>query len=492
MKQFLKKYHYQFNYILLALFLTCFHPLYIFSSDSYFMIAQGKDILNGGLFRTSDIFSVHDGFAFLHQKWLMCIETYFVYSLFGNMGLVVMSFILFFLGIGMMIYILEFFMPRHFAVNIPVLVMATYVLAMFSAYRPQMIAFLLLCLLLLGLEKYVNDVIHTKSYYVLFFLISLFMMWYHSTLWIFTVVFWLPYFCDFSGEYKHNKPELLKVLVAILAASICQPNGIKQYSYMWNCMRATSPVYLRLVGELKSNPTSIENILIYVLSLLCLILWIWHEKFNLRAAYMLIGAVGLSIISYRFNIYAVLLSVFAIAISNAGIYPSATKWQKAVISLSMMFTVFFSAHMAMSTYNETYYKGMLDYGLGQKAVNTLTANIDNPSDVTLCCIPADVGSFAISQGYRVYFDCRAEMYDIAINKHKDILSEYLGIIGGKYNGNNTDTFMMDFNEDYSFDYYVVSNRSDFVIDSLSQYAFCNYSDECYSIYSFTDDRIFKE
>ena len=56
-------------------------------TDSYFILAEGRDILENGIKYTNS-FTVVDGLDIVVQQWLWCVLIYCIYSVLGNLGLI--------------------------------------------------------------------------------------------------------------------------------------------------------------------------------------------------------------------------------------------------------------------------------------------------------------------------------------------------------------------------------------------------------------------
>lgn len=56
-------------------------------TDSYFILAEGREILENGIKYTNS-FTVVDGLDIVVQQWLWCVLMYGIYSILGNVGLI--------------------------------------------------------------------------------------------------------------------------------------------------------------------------------------------------------------------------------------------------------------------------------------------------------------------------------------------------------------------------------------------------------------------
>ena len=475
---------------LYCLALSFFHPLNAFSADCYFMAAQGYDIIRNGFTRAKDITTVH-GFDFMHQKWAMCIDSYCTYTLFGQAGILIGTAMLFFVALFIFWLILDRLNPGEDAFNAFLLFVAAISLGFMVSFRPQMISLVCLLVFLVAMEDMIQQ--PRKMHYAIFFGLSIIVMWYHSTMWVMLLIFMLPYVFDLKilkkipgcvNDKSASPLQLLLTFISILLGSLFQPNGIHQYKYMYVCLTATSDIYKELINELLPQLDSNANICIYLLILSGVALMIKTKKYRLRGAYMMAGALIFSLTAYRLNFYAVILACFGIAINyQVQDFKLPKKTSRALLILIVSASCLWSLAVIDMTYiHRDRYDYRIEYA-GKTAIDTLTKEV-RPENTTLFCATTDAGSYAILQGYKVYFDCRAEVYDININHKKDVLTEYNDILNGKYKNNTSLSYMKDFDDDYHFDYYVVHKEGGLIRQSLDAYARKIYQDEYNAIYTF--------
>lgn len=458
------------------------------------MAAHGKDMLENGLVRTTDIFSVHD-FDFMYQKWAMCINTHWLYEHFGIVGIVVGSMVLFYIFIAVMAFALIQLNPKRDGFNAFVLMISALSVSLVSAFRPHMIAATLLVIFLMLMETFIRT--PKKVHYLWFLLISVAIMWYHSTMWILLPVFMMPYLCDIKvleklpgcvNDPAPDKKNLLKALGVMLFGSLLQPNGLAQYRYMYVCMAAPSGAYKEFIGELRPQLLSISNICMYALVVFGIIVILSTKKYRLRAVYMICGGFLMILMSFRFVPYSAAIIAFGLGLNyQLDDIEITGRLRKAIVGACVFLSVVWAAGVLKFTYNGEDYRYTIEFA-GIPAIDLISESETRPhEDVRICSLSSDAGSYAMVCGYKVYFDCRAEVYDIRLNHKKDVLGEFVGLLHGRYKDNDTLTFMKDFDDDYDFDYYIVHKDETNAIKSLDRCANRLYKDEYMLIYSFDKD-----
>ena len=204
--------------------------------DHFFMIAHAKDMLANGLYRNTDIFTVHEGFYFLYQKWAMCFLVYLLYQIGGFQlidfaGTVVLA----------VLCILIFGIMYRYNSKYPSLNLVIGSLFMFEVMpgqtlRPHVISLFVIIMEIYELERYRKGNIQTGWHLLLFLAIcSLVTMWFHSTMWILCILTVLPYIFCRERENCSRKAIVLGIIIMCLM-SLLQPNFLEQYHYMWVCM----------------------------------------------------------------------------------------------------------------------------------------------------------------------------------------------------------------------------------------------------------------
>lgn len=495
------------------------------SCDIYFMVKHGEDILQNGFFRKYDIFSMHPDLQFMSQKWLSCIVVYWLYNVAGIHAIRVASCILT-LGLFSLMYVtLNKMSPNTTNVNILFIAIVGYGMLNDTVLRPHLIAAYFLMFELICLERYVRGLLTCKTLYISMSIVSLCIMWFHSTMWYMCIIFIIPYLLDVKyivdgikvnnypviKHVKHvsyNKKPLLVCVCLMLFASLLQPYGLLQYKYMFICLTASGEKYCHISELHALAPLSIMAICMYIILAIMLYLSVKYKVVRLRCFYMTLGGVLMSGIAVRLFFFSVLLWIVAIGnlLSDCITDEVQSKFRKKrvyimtiVTNLSVMticvITVAITGYVTITgNFTETY-----NNLRGITAIDTLTRNVEDIDSLKIYT-DADVGSYLIVSNGHPYIDCRAEVYDIKLNGSNDVLNEYHNLLLGYYEGKpiNDENVVHQFQDKYDFDYYVLSKNMmeselniRYMYKILSDELYCNYEDEYYAIYSANDVRTFE-
>lgn len=447
--------------------------------DTLWMYAHGKDMIEHGLVRNTDIFSIHDSFSFLYQKWLMCLLTYIIVNQFGWTGLTIATnCILLALLLSMHLLVVKFD-RKHLLLNAIMIAICGLELGCYNQlqFRPHMIACLIFVYMFFNLEKYARgESVNGVVFHIKFVISSIILMWFHSTMWILYVIVFLPYVCNFKfvarflsninvyvKEKHYEIKPLCIIMIEMFAAGILNPYGLKQYKYMMTCITAVGSKY-SLVEELQPIPLYSASLLI----LYCGIALFMFEHINQRlnepiylpSLYLVIGSVIMPFVSYRLVVYSCLFVSIAFIfqlsyIHNHHLHFTRALWVVIIFACFLVCGNAYNGKKISCLIYETPEDGI--------PVDALSTAIDNIYDRTggnarIFSTTPHIGSYAIYKGLKPYHDCRQEVYDVNINKAYDVLEEELDIHqNGMFRGKSlNDGGLIAIQNEYHFDYYVLT------------------------------------
>lgn len=489
-------------------------PLFLWSGlqgvDNLYMYAHAKDMLANGLVRTIDIFSMHENLSFSYQKWAACILTYFIVHNFGWNGLTIATYILIFaLLFGLYLFGRKF-NGNHMLFNTAMIMSCAFLLEANGTlrFRPHVIAGIIFIYMFYILEQYVNGLITADwKFYLRFIIASVILMWFHSTMWIMFIVVFLPYVFNFSrishifSQREYKMKPLLISMVLMFVAGVFNPNGLKQYQYMWACLRASGSTYSH-VDELQPMPLPAYlpvlaiGLLIFVFMVYSL--YVYHIPIYMPSVYLVAGSLIMPLISWRLVFYSALFITIACMTQTA-------KHSYKNLGLGNMimplFIFFLSLCIVLVGFSlKSFYNNIPDKslwcGTRESEINdTIDLLSDRSPNATVFNVTAHVGSYSIYKGLRPYMDCRAEVYDINVNKCIDVLSEIHDFSDNMFHDVQLDEGgILLVNDTYNPDYYVLTRYSDAdmnikaALDNTE--AFCLYAGENVWIYSFEDSEKF--
>ena len=474
--------------------LTCFMVSGGVSSDVYFMINSAETMLEEG-FHYADSLSMFQDMTFYTQKWAMCFLTYFVYTIGKMPALMLGMYVLGFIRSIMLFETINVINPKSKTKNLFISTFACLLLNVYTLdFRPSVIADCFIFLEIIMLEKHKRKKLNNKNVISLCIgsaIISLCVMWFHSTMWPMCIVFVLPYLFDnyrlnkffsvckfkkLQASYSKTWPFALSILSMTLAG-LFQPNGIKQFWYML-CV-ILSPNSLSFAQECRKITFGDGwSIAIMILIACVVICFSQTNKIELRFVYMFIGTLIMTFTAQRCLEYF-LPSVFfmiasCVAESDSGTFKALQESFEIYVAIAIC--IAFVGAMNLLYNIHAYKNGDIDEILGYK-VDNIFYESDVPFDSKIYC-SFDLGSYLEYLGYKPYIDGRLEAFSFMINQQYDVLGEYSATYDGSV------PHLEYLNEKYSFDYYIVLNTSGFV-ESLS-YTNANllYQDDYYSVYSY--------
>lgn len=465
-------------------FMAAVLPLFLWNRlqgvDNLYMYAHGEDMVLNGLFRDRDIFSMHEDFGFLYQKWAACILTYGIVKVFGWAGLTAATYgLIFLLLAGLYLFGCKYD-KNHRMVTVLAVMACAYLMEANGTlrFRPHVIAGLVFLYLFYGIEKYVKqEWVPDVRFYLRFFTASVVLMWFHSTMWIMYLVVFLPYVMNFKWlgrrypklfvKADYAKKPLWTAMIVMFFAGVCNPNGWKQYSYMLACLKATGEKYSH-VDELQRMPFPAYMVLLTVGCLL--LLWVCYlhlahrVQMDVPGMYLLFGSLIMPLVSWRLVFYSAMFLAIACMLQTGRMKEKGFGLKPYVMPcvLCLMGAVILLAGGLSRLSVRSSSKEALACGTKiQEIIDAVDFVADLEEDATVFTTTAHVGSYGIYKHLKPYMDCRAEVYDDAINGKSDILSEIHGLSGGVYQDMAlTEGGIHKLQQDYQPDYYVLTRYSD--------------------------------
>ena len=478
--------------------------------DDYFMYLQGKDILTGNIHRTTDFLSLHEGFAFLHQKWLMCIATYIAWTAGEEKGLYVAGFIISFILYMSVFMCMDKLNPKYRILNLITGAVAILPIAISREFRPQIISMTMLILMITALEQYTNGQnSNHKRLYIKLTIYSLITMWFHSTMWYLCLIYMLPYIAEtlipenkYIKTQKYDRKPIWISTACIILSSILQPNGIKQYPYMFGCINATNDKYKILVDELETISITDPKILISIIEISLIIYIIINTKKIIPRHILLIsGSVLMAVLSRRMIYYQIILITPIIA-EMMNTLPKENKviqWtqnktnriflQIMTITITVMIIAFCKVILISTPLKANQYTKAGYYTIDLIRENSKT---ENPK---IFSSSIRINTYSLLYSMKPYIDGRIEIFDKNINKKEDIIQEIIDVATNIENEpENTPEIINSLQTKYDFDYYIIYKANDIVtkslINTLKNNAYTNYEDELWTIFSTKDTQTF--
>lgn len=463
-------------------FMAAVLPLFLWNRlqgvDNLYMYAHGEDMVLNGLFRDRDIFSMHEDFGFLYQKWAACILTYGIVKLSGWGGLTVATYVLIFLLLaGLYLFGCKYDTDHRMVSALAVMACAYLMEANGTLrFRPHVMAGLVFLYLFYGIEKYIRqEWAPDIRFYLRFFTASVVLMWFHSTMWIMYLAVFLPYVMNFKWlgmrypelfvKADYEKKPLWTAMSIMFLAGACNPNGWKQYSYMLSCLKAAGEKYSH-VDELQRMPFPAYMVLLTVGCLLLLWVWYLHAEHKVRmdvtAVYLISGSLIMPLISWRLVFYSAMFLAIACMLQTGRMKKKGSgSWAMPAVLCLMGAVTLLAGGLSRLSVRSSSGEALARGTKIQEVIDAVDFVADLDEDASVFTTTAHVGSYGIYRHLKPYMDCRAEVYDDTINKKADILSEIHGLSGNRYHDMVlTEGGINALQRDYQPDYYVLTCYSD--------------------------------
>lgn len=464
-------------------------------SDSYYMIATGKYILENGIPKTNPFLAV-DGFDIAIQNWLYCVIQYLFSLCDGLIGIQFLSllqYILFSFTCYQLIKRRGNGRREAAAFTLFADVCMSYVMC---AARPAVLTFVWLLLIIYALDEYKK----TQSKIIFFVLpaASIFTANIQSSNLIFflcPVLAWIAawimeYFkrdvSDKGAAYKSLCPILLITLIAVFVAFL-NPYGIENVLYLFHSLGHVDAEELTAISFNSCDVPFIIFGPVVILSVL-LDMSVMSKEIDYYRLFLLIG---FSILSYTCKRNLIFLIPALMPVwKNVCVLFAAVKekvrvaWSKQiqniashrmfvkalVIGVSTIFLVLWGLQLKNSIFFSNDLRKQI-YQM-EDAGNVLKFFDDNGIDLNNVSVWP--GNAALEMfGAKVLLEPRLEVEDKLINHKEDLYTEYKKA-QDEYDSAQLDEYF----EKQSFDYYLVVTGSKMAVyfDMSDQYERCEKLD----------------
>lgn len=412
--------------------------MYLPDSDSFFLAATGRYIVETGKVPTINPFVIHDNLGIIVQQWITDILNFIVYDNFGEVGMYVWA-IMFLVVSSILIHKYLGSYTNNIRIRNWVVVACMAVLFSFANTRPTSISLPLLLVELIILEKYNKD---KKSNLVWMIpLLSLVLINCHSALWFFIFVMMLPYVVpglnDFRklDKFKQHLIEYKKlwlVMIPTFIAGFLNPNGIKGILYIYYSYSNVSED--TIISELQSPNFNdfLGLYLIVAVAFIAIYIYKYNKNISWKNLYLALGTFLLASQHSR-NVWFILLGVTPLVVMVLDNYVKDTvkiKYKEEEYKLlSLVFTLalvvlFFIIDPAIR------YDEMDVYSAPTSAVEYLNSIEEDKKDDIVLFTGFNNGAYLEWNGYKVYMDARPELFEDKIGGQGDIYSEYIDVCKG--------------------------------------------------------------
>ncbi|MCR5737395.1 MAG: hypothetical protein K6G64_07080 [Eubacterium sp.] len=435
-------------------------------NDFYFLYATGEYIVNHG-FPHKDFLSMHSSMDIIVQQWLSTVIYYYVYKLFGKVGVLLLLYICYVIVSYLSLKLSRMITNNMFVSLICVLAADVWIAAMFIVSRPQMFTYIIMLFEMYLLEKFVQE--KKIRYLCVLPVLSLLLINLHASMWAMFFVYAMPYFVNALpikiGAWKQTpccdyRKLLVAGIVSILPGFL-NPYGIKAMLYIFSSFGV--PEINDMINEMKA--TSFENaagkmffFLVGVMAVVALMRK-KQNRYETRFVLLFAGSLVMALMNYKshayFYIFASICFSYMIQdaqvmlkVSDAKRTPAEKKRLVLLAGLFAMTVVI--AVMAITTTPQK--KKKSEEVVSYNQLDDVMKMIPKSDNVVL------YGNFVCGQylefhGYHPYIDGRAELFLKANNKEYDYYIEYYKLKKGEMNCKK-------FLERYQFNYLVVEKERD--------------------------------
>ena len=429
-------------------------------NDSWFVLAEGRHIVNDGLYYT-DVLSMHQDLSITVQQYGFAVFFWLIYDIAGPAGLYIMMLVLNFI-ICLLIYkICMLLSDKNKNLSLMLMVLSDIALALnFVTTRAQMISYVLFLALIYILELYVK----TKKTKFLWItpLISLIQINMHASVWWMLILVMSVYVIDSVKAPKihlqgYKTTPLIIAAIAMLLTGLINPYGINMITYIFTSYGG-GPIF-GLVDEMKAfTLRSIFGTMIYIMIAGVIILCIYgptKRDIRMRHLLMFFGFLALGINSIKGMSELILVAYMPIAAAYKktkieNIVYSKTGRNALILWGGAITISCFIVCMTVLLPSLDNYPDRASF----EGLNAVDKSVEESSlsknDLKIYAGYND-GGYVEFRGYKSYLDPRAEVFLKNNNGKADILQEYVDFITKKI---TTDEML----NKYSFDYLFIRGK----------------------------------
>lgn len=428
-------------------------------TDTYFILAEGRDIFANGI-KHINTFTVVPDLKIVVQQWLWCVITYGTYDLMGNMGLLMIC-ILETIAIAALL----FYIGRSKKMDPSMLlIMVSIFLFLFSEFistRPNATTIILLLSELIALEKYKKSKNPHRGIYlgIMLTVLTFLEINLHASMWVFHFVFLLPYVVPpintFAAKLrKRNYPvkPILCSMIPMAGVLFINPYGIDGILYLF---RAYGKKLNSIgIGELQHVEITSLTGAVIIIALVFYIGYYMVPKRSISAEtfYLFVGTMILGCICYR-NFYYTCIGLFML-VCDALSYRNFDKIHDFINNQTKPVMFLAVAALGISVWYA------LDTGAHREAdwegepIKAVEYLDEHASDGTTVYTGFNTGAFLEWSGYKVFIDARPELFMKKINGKEDVIDAFID----QCNDLDLQEYR-DFVERYHFDYYLAAEGS---------------------------------
>ena len=479
-------------YIILALFIiliTALSVKKVMQNDIFFTIATGREILANG-YDNMDHLTWHEGLTFYKLRWAFDIIMTLLYNTTGFTGIYILVMIIAVITMLSLFYIL-IKQKNNVVLAFIATVCSSLIMAGIGTFtaRAQIISYLLLLLEVFFIERLLTT--NKKRYYIYLFLISVFIVNFHASVWPVTIILVMPFLAEaiLNKIIKKKKDiklviEDLKIkplvitLILLLIGSFLSPIGTYTHIYMFKVMGSISSEFI-----LELQPTNLltsvgmcSMLVVYVIIALAT-----KAKIKVRDLLLFFGLFIMGILAVRNQSFFFIIGMIPLArlVNNFFETYDNEKLLEKLISklnknsilalLGIFILIFMLPNIVQRTKEEYVDKTAYPVDATEYILNNLDYQNMRIYD------HFNFGSYLEFKGIKTFIDSRCEVYCREFN-NVDILEDWYNVVNGEMHYD-------DLFDKYDIDYAIVYNteRINTYLNKDENYNKL-YEDDYFSIY----------
>ena len=405
-------------------------------NDFWFLLNQGRYIVHNG-FPVAEPFTIHQGLSFTIQQWLFDVLIYFLYTVFGKIGVLVLMFTAALVTLFLIYRLCMLLSGQKYYLSVVVTTICYLLLCIwFFVSRPQILTYVILLTELSCLEHYVRG----KNWKLLLPLplLSLLQINLHASMWWLLFAFLAPYLLETVkiNKFSINRDPLPKTGLYVIAgcmllAGFINPYGYRAIGYIFGAFgndTINSSILEMAVPDVKTGVGAVYFLVILVL-VLCYALNRGGST-KLRYVLLTLGSTLLSLMSVKsipYFLFGAMLPLCYQLKNVAHRLHFHMGKSKFVPKALVAFLVLVCGYAIFVTFHD--YDATKDYPTTKTALEHLQ-NCESTDEIVLYTSFYD-GGYAEYCGFRAYIDARAEVFLESTNGKKDIFEEYMQLQRGE-------------------------------------------------------------
>ena len=479
-------------YIILAFFIiliTALSVRKVMQNDIFFTIATGREMLANG-YDNMDHLTWHEGLTFYKLRWAFDIIMTLLYNTTGFTGIYIFVMIIAVITMLSLFYIL-IKQKNNVVLAFIATVCSSLLMAGIGTFtaRAQIISYLLLLLEVFLIERLLMT--NKNRYYIYLFLISVFIVNFHASVWPVTIILVMPFLAEaiLSKIIKKKKnikliiedlkiKPLIIALILLLIGSFLSPIGTFTHIYMFKVMPTISSEFI-----LELQPTNLltsvgmcSMLVVYVIIALAT-----KAKIKVRDLLLFFGLFIMGILAVRNQSFFFIIGMIPLArlVNNFfETYDNEKLLEKLISKLNKnsilaLLGVFILICMLPNIVQRTKEEYVDKTAYPVDATEYILNNLDYQN--MRIYDHFNFGSYLEFKGIKTFIDSRCEVYCREFN-NVDILEDWYLVVNGQKHYD-------DLFDKYEIDYAIVYNteRINTYLNKDENYHKL-YEDDYFSIY----------